>query len=55
MLNVKQVIDEGLLLLEHTQGKPAQVGYDLSLKAVQKVGNKIKFTNRRKWISNPIC
>jgi deoxycytidine triphosphate deaminase len=41
MLNVKQVIDEGLLLLEHTQGKPAQVGYDLSLKAVQKIGNKI--------------
>jgi deoxycytidine triphosphate deaminase len=41
MLNVKQVIDEGLLLLEHTKGKPAQVGYDLSLKAVQKIGNKI--------------
>jgi deoxycytidine triphosphate deaminase len=38
MLNVKQIIDEGLLLLEHTKGKPAQVGYDLSLKAVQKVG-----------------
>ena len=41
MLNVKQVIDEGLLLLEHTQGKPAQVGYDLSIKAVQKIGNRI--------------
>jgi deoxycytidine triphosphate deaminase len=41
MLNVKQVIDEGLLLLEHTKGKPAQIGYDLSLKAVQKIGNKI--------------
>jgi deoxycytidine triphosphate deaminase len=41
MLNAKQIIDEGLLLLEHTQGKPAQVGYDLSLKAVQKVGNRI--------------
>jgi deoxycytidine triphosphate deaminase len=41
MLNVKQVIDEGLLLLEHTQGKPAQVGYDLSLKAVQRIGNQI--------------
>jgi deoxycytidine triphosphate deaminase len=27
--------------LEHTQGKPAQVGYDLSLKAVQKIGNRI--------------
>ena len=41
MLNVKQVIDEGLLLLEHTQGKPAQVGYDLSLKAVQRIGTSI--------------
>ena len=41
MLNVKQVIDEGLLLLEHTQGKPAQVGYDLSLKAVQRVGTSM--------------
>jgi deoxycytidine triphosphate deaminase len=41
MLNAKQIIDEGLLLLEHTQGKPAQVGYDLSLKSVQKVGNNI--------------
>jgi deoxycytidine triphosphate deaminase len=38
MLNAKQIIDEGLLLLEHTKGKPAQVGYDLSLKAVQKIG-----------------
>ncbi len=33
----KQIVDEGLLLLENTQGKPAQVGYDLSLKAVQKI------------------
>jgi deoxycytidine triphosphate deaminase len=41
MLNAKQIVDEGLLLLENTQGKPAQVGYDLSLKAVQKVGNRI--------------
>lgn len=38
MLNAQQIIDEGLLKLEHTKGKPAQVGYDLSLKAVQKVG-----------------
>jgi deoxycytidine triphosphate deaminase len=41
MLNAKQIVDEGLLLLEETKGKPAQVGYDLSLKAVQKIGNKI--------------
>jgi deoxycytidine triphosphate deaminase len=40
MLNVKQVIDEGLLLLEHTQGKPAQVGYDLTLKQVNVIGLK---------------
>jgi deoxycytidine triphosphate deaminase len=41
MLNAKQIVDEGLLLLEHTQGKPAQVGYDITLKAVQKIGNRI--------------
>ena len=41
MLNAKQIIDEGLLLLEHTQGKPAQVGFDLSLKAVQRIGNSL--------------
>ena len=41
MLNAKQIVDEGLLLLEHTQGKPAQVGYDITLKKVQKIGLKI--------------
>jgi len=43
MLNAKQIVDEDLLLLEHTQGKPAQVGYDLSLKTVQKIGNRIGY------------
>ena len=43
MLNAKQIIDEGLLLLEYTQGKPSQVGYDLSLKAVQKIGTRIGY------------
>jgi len=38
MLNAKQIIDEGLLLLENAKGKPAQVGYDITLKAVNKVG-----------------
>ena len=41
MLNVEQILEQGLLRLEHTKGKPAQVGYDLSLKAVQKIGNRI--------------
>ena len=41
MLNAEQIIEQGLLKLENTKGKPAQVGYDLSIKSVQKVGNKI--------------
>ena len=40
MLNAQQILDEGLLRLEHAQGKPAQVGYDLTLKQVNAVGNK---------------
>lgn len=38
MLNSHQIVEEGLLKLEETKGKPAQVGYDLSLKAVNKIG-----------------
>jgi len=41
MLNAKQILDEGLLLLEHAKGKPSQVGYDITLKEVQKIGLKI--------------
>jgi deoxycytidine triphosphate deaminase len=39
MLNSSQILDEGLLKLEHTQGKPSQVGFDLTLKQVNKVGS----------------
>ena len=41
MLNAKQILEENLLQLQTAQGKPAQVGYDLTLKEVQKVGNSI--------------
>lgn len=41
MLNSKQILEEGLLLLEESKGKPAQVGYDLSLKEVQRVGYQV--------------
>jgi deoxycytidine triphosphate deaminase len=44
MLNAEQILEQGLLKLENTKGKPAQVGYDLSLKAVQKVGSN--------WVEN---
>ena len=40
MLNSSQILDEGLLKLEHAKGKPAQVGFDLTLKQVNKIGNK---------------
>jgi len=45
MLNAKQILEEGLLKLSETKGKAAQVGYDLTLKAVNKVGNRIGDTN----------
>jgi deoxycytidine triphosphate deaminase len=41
MLNAKQIINGELLKLEHSKGKAAQVGYDLSLKAVSKIGSSI--------------
>jgi deoxycytidine triphosphate deaminase len=39
MLNSNQIIEEGLLKLENAKGKPAQVGFDVTLKAVNRVGN----------------
>jgi deoxycytidine triphosphate deaminase len=39
MLNAQQILEEGLLKLESAKGKPAQVGYDVTLKAVNRVGD----------------
>ena len=39
MLNAQQILSEGLLKLEHAHGKPAQIGFDLSLKQVNKIGD----------------
>jgi deoxycytidine triphosphate deaminase len=41
MLNAQQILNEGLLKLEYTQGKPAQVGFDLTLKQVNIIGSRI--------------
>ena len=38
MLNAQQIVEKGLLKLEYSRGKAAQVGYDLSLKSVNKIG-----------------
>lgn len=39
MLNANEIVEQGLLKLEEAQGKPAQVGFDVSLKAVQQIGD----------------
>lgn len=39
MLNAQQILEEGLLKLDNAKGKPAQVGYDVTLKAVNKIGD----------------
>jgi len=39
MLNAQQILEEGLLKLDESKGKVAQVGYDLTLKAVNIVGD----------------
>lgn len=41
MINAEQIVELGLLKLEHSKGKPAQVGYDLSLKEVNRIGTSI--------------
>lgn len=38
MLNANQIVEKNLLKLENSKGKKAQVGYDLSLKEVNKIG-----------------
>lgn len=38
LLNSKDILEQGLVKTENSHGKPAQVGYDLSLKEVKKVG-----------------
>ena len=40
MLNADQIVERGLLKLEQSKGKKAQIGYDLSLKAVNKIGSR---------------
>jgi len=47
MLNAKQILEEGLLKLDNTFGKPAQVGYDLSLKQVNSIGNSGNYMGNR--------
>jgi deoxycytidine triphosphate deaminase len=38
MLNAEQIIEQGLIKTEFSKGKPAQVGYDLSAKSINAIG-----------------
>lgn len=38
MLNAEQIIEQGLIKTEFSKGKPAQVGYDLSAKSINRIG-----------------
>jgi len=38
MLNAEQILEQGLVKIENSKGKPAQVGYDLSAKLINLVG-----------------
>ena len=40
MLNADQITEKGLLKLEQSKGKKAQVGYDLSLQTVKQIRQK---------------
>lgn len=52
MLNSNQIIEEGLLKLDNSKGKKSQVGYDLSLKEVNKVGGELGKVFKDKTIIN---
>jgi deoxycytidine triphosphate deaminase len=41
ILNAEQLLEQGLLILDDAKGKSAQVGYDLSVKEINKVGGSI--------------
>ena len=37
MLNAREILEENLIVLDNAKGKPAQVGYDLSVKSISKL------------------
>jgi len=52
ILNAEQLLEQGLIILDDAKGKPAQVGYDLSIKEVNKVGGEIGRVLKDKTIVN---
>jgi deoxycytidine triphosphate deaminase len=44
MLNAEQILEQGLVKTENSKGKPAQVGYDLSVKSINAIGDDLTST-----------
>lgn len=40
MLNAEQILEQNLIKTDNSQGKPAQVGYDLSAKSINVIGKE---------------
>jgi deoxycytidine triphosphate deaminase len=50
MLNAEQILEQGLIKVTNSKGKPAQVGYDLSAKSINRIGlpsDQESFINNR--------
>jgi len=52
ILNAEQILEQGLIVLDNAKGKPAQVGYDLSVKEINRVGGSIGMVLKDKTIVN---
>lgn len=46
MLNAQQILEQGLIKTKNSKGKPAQVGYDLSVKSINKIGDSSPLDSR---------
>jgi len=54
MINAQQILDKGLLKLESSKGKAAQIGYDLSLKEVNRIGISVENSSNAIYADNKI-
>ena len=52
MLNAKEILEENLIVLDNAKGKPAQVGYDLSIKSVSKLEGNGKVLKSGTQVNN---
>ena len=52
MLNAKEILEEGLIVLDNAKGKPAQVGYDLSVKWVKQLDGSGKVLIKGTEVNN---